>query len=135
MRGERDDSERQPLRGEAWKVGTPGRGETPGNSEPYLNRADDFGGDAADLRTFQQESDRRSAQEAYRDGKNRASKNRLDLLHEESMPDFLSDDYTGADELNDLALNWPGPVKDARYKLDASHLQVVTDPPAVQAVS
>jgi hypothetical protein len=38
------------------------------------------------------------------------------MLHEDSMPDFLSDDYTGADELNDLALNWPGPVKDGRYK-------------------
>ena len=54
------------------------------------------------------------------------------------MPDFLSDDYTGADELNDLALNWPGPVTDGRYKstnkLDA-HLHVVTDPPAVQAAS
>jgi len=62
------------------------------------------------------------------------------MLHEDSMPDFLSDDYTGADELNDLALNWPGPVKDDRYKLGmahntTSHLQVVTDPPAVQAAS
>ena len=42
----------------------------------------------------------------------------MDMLHEDSMPDFLSDDYAGADELNDLALNWPGPIKDERYKLD-----------------
>ena len=51
------------------------------------------------------------------------------------MPDFLSDDYTGADELNDLALNWPGAVKDDRYTLDASPLGVGADPPAVRAAS
>ena len=51
------------------------------------------------------------------------------------MPDFLSDDYTGADELNELALNWPGAVEDDRYALDASPLQVATDPPAVRAAS
>ena len=52
LRGDRGDSERQPLRGEAWQTKGPGGRETPGNSEPYLNRADNFGGDVADLRAL-----------------------------------------------------------------------------------
>jgi hypothetical protein len=52
LRGDRGDSARQPPRGEAWQERGPGGRETPGHSEPYLNRADDFGGDAADLRAL-----------------------------------------------------------------------------------